>query len=344
MPVSVIVGGQYGSEGKGKISSYLSVKDDVDLAVRCGGPNAGHTVEYNGHHFVTRQVPCGFTNPRTKLFLAAGSVVDPLLLREEVDSFGLHDRVFVDRNAAILDDRARRIESELHLRKRLASTLSGTGGTTSLKVLRSPDLKLAGQCDLLPREWIVDVADVLNERERVGDSIIIEGTQGFGLSLHHGDAYPYRTSRDTTASGFLSEVGLSPRVVTDIIMVVRTFPIRVGGNSGPLFGETDWGEIQRESGYPHKLEEITSVTRTVRRVARIDEELIRRASVVNRPTAIAIHGLDYISFSEYGKTSFPELLPETSRFVEWVERVCGAPATFLFTGPGGKMLIDRRSI
>src|SRR5207244_2042197 len=91
-----------------------------------------------------------------------------------------------------------------------------------------------------------------------GDEVIIEGTQGFALSLLHGRDYPFVTSRDTTAAGFAMEVGLSPRLVSKIVMVIRTFPIRVGGTSGPFANETSWDEIRVASRAPEIIPEFTS--------------------------------------------------------------------------------------
>ena len=117
--------------------------------------------------------------------------------------------------------------------------------------------------------------------------IIIEGTQGYGLSLLHSPLYPFSTSRDTTAAGFLSEVGLSPFDVDDIYLVLRTFPIRVEGNSGPLKNEISWEELGQKI-------ESTSVTKGTRRVAKIDYKLIKEAILVNRPTRIILNHLDYV--------------------------------------------------
>src|SRR5207245_164153 len=115
------------------------------------------------------------------------------------------------------------------------------------------------------------VSAAVNSALDEGKSVLIEGTQGFGLSLYHSGYYPYCTSRDTTAAGFLSEVGVSPRRVTEIVVVFRTFPIRVAGKqAGPLNEEITWEQGQKERGYPDSLEERTSVTNKDGRVARLE--------------------------------------------------------------------------
>ena len=86
--------------------------------------------------------------------------------------------------------------------------------------------------------------------------VVIEGTQGFGLSVLHGGYYPKATSRDTTAAGFLAEAGLSPLDVDDVTLVVRAHPIRVAGEFGTVRQAgrtTTWPEIARAAGLPDGL-------------------------------------------------------------------------------------------
>lgn len=341
MSVLVVVGGQFGSEGKGKLTSYLALHDDAAVVVRCGGPNAGHTVDHGGERHVVRQVPAGYVNPRSRLLLAAGAVIDVDQLQQEVAVHGVKSRLGIDPNAAVLRHSDQELEATLQLRKRIASTLSGTGVATSRKVLRDETLELAGKVRALS-SWITDVAAEVNQAHDDHELVLVEGTQGFGLSLHHGDTYPYRTSRDTTAAGFLSEVGLSPFTVTDVVLVVRTFPIRVGGNSGPLFNEISWQEIQVRSGYPTQVQEYTSVSKTLRRIGLFDMAVVKRAVRINRPTHLAVHGLDYLSHKDYGITNFDDLSEISKAFVRRLEDTVGVSATFLFTGPPNECLIDRR--
>lgn len=105
---------------------------------------------------------------------------------------------------------------------------------------------------------------------------MLEGTQGTGLSLYHGP-YPYVTSRDTTVAGCLADAGISPSRVRKVIMVCRTYPIRVespsGKTSGPMSREIDWKEVSRRSGVPEselREAEVTSTTKRKRRVSEFD--------------------------------------------------------------------------
>lgn len=182
--------------------------------------------------------------------------------------------------------------------------------------------------------YLTDVSGEVNNALDYEKKVLIEGTQGFGLSLYHSDHFPKTTSRDTTAAGFLSEVGVSPRLVTEIVVVFRTFPIRVAGTqAGPMKEEIDWQQLQKESGYPTPIEERTSVTHKLRRVARFDWELARRAVEINRPTRLAVNGLDYLDHDNYGIRSDKQLSPKAKEFLgNLAQRVAVVPQ-YLGVGP-----------
>jgi adenylosuccinate synthase len=343
MPVTVVVGGQYGSEGKGKMVSHLAQTSQGAISVvRSGGSNAGHTAQGGGKTYRLRQLPSGVVADHCSLYMGAGMLIDlPVLLRE-IEETGVEPwRLRIDRNAALIESADSAYEAQAGLRNRIGSTLSGTGSATARKVLREAGLPLASEIEQLA-PYITNVSRELNRAIDRGEHVIVEGSQGFGLSLHHADSYPYVTSRDTTASAFLSEVGLSPRLVSDIVMVVRSYPIRVAGASGPLYREITWEDIARRAGYPSVPAEYTTVTGMLRRVGEFDWDLVERAVEINRPTALAVHGLDYLDYSDFGATEWSELGTRTKRFVQELESRLYVPVHFLFTGPDGHHLIDLR--
>lgn len=345
MPLTIIVGGQYGSEGKGKLASYLACTATGGVAsVRSGGSNAGHTAQRRGRAFQLRQLPCGAVSDDSRLYLAAGMVIDLPVLQREIAELEIHPaRLMIDRNAVVMSPDDARREGAEALRERVGSTLSGTGAATARKVMRDPAVQLARDVPELDRlARIGNVSDELNRAFDRGEHVVIEGTQGFGLSLHHTDHFPYATSKDTTAAAFLSDSGLSPLLVTDVIVVLRTFPIRVAGNSGPMKDEINWNEVTRTSGYRTTLAEYTTVTRKLRRVARFDWELAERAVRANRPTALALHGADYLDHSDYGKSVWSELSLTSRRFVHRLEAKLGVEVAYVFTGPEEHQIVDRK--
>jgi len=176
------------------------------------------------------------------------------------------------------------------------------------------------------------VAPLLHSCLDRGDDVIVEGTQGFGLSILHGPYYPFLTARDTTAAGFAMEVGLSPRWVDSIIMVIRTFPIRVGGNSGPIGEEITWKDVQRISGAPQLMQEYTSVTKRMRRVAHFDIEMVKMACKYNRPTSLAIMGLDRLDYNNYGVKDISDLTEEAMSFIHFLENETNVSVALVGTG------------
>ena len=194
------------------------------------------------------------------------------------------------------------------------------------------------------------LAWVLDEAFREGQKVFLEGTQGAGLSLHHG-RYPHVTSRDTTVSGCLSEAGIPPRRVRKMVMVCRTFPIRVKSpskkkSSGYMAQPLTWIDVGERSGYDlRKLKraEHTSTTNKLRRVGEFERDLFRRAVCLNGPTDIALTFADYIDRSNTEARRFGQLTADTVRFIEELECVANAPVSLISTRFNYRSIIDRRS-
>ena len=322
MPVSVIVGGQYGSEGKGKVALEIARKDpSVRLAVRPGGTNSGHTgFTLDGRRVVLRQLPAAAIHDNLDVVIPAGSYVDPNLLINEMGVIGLDpSRLRIDPRAHLISGDHVGWEDQAGLSGTIGSTGSGTGAAVLSRMARfAPGLPLgqpASECSLL-RPYLADTVTIMRSALSQGARIIVEGTQGFGLSPFHGDSWPKATSRDTTAAAFLSESGLAPNDADDVVLVLRCWPIRVAGDSGPLVGETSWDEVARHSNGPWVAGELTSVTRKLRRVGKFDPEVVRRAIAINQPSRIVLNHMDQIDFAIHGAS---QLTARAREFVNQVE-------------------------
>jgi adenylosuccinate synthase len=351
----VVVGGQFGSEGKGKVSAFITKRENIDICVRCGGPNSGHSfVDEHGRTIILRQLPTGYVRSKTRLLIPAGALIDINVLRDEIEALRLPpERIGIDPNCFVIEARDRDAERALKLQERLSSTQCGVGAAVSRRVLRGSDAKLAKDvADQHP--WMPSlvvkggVGAELNTALDQGKKVLVEGTQGFGLSLYHSAHYPHCTSRDTTAAAFLSEVGVSPLRVSEIVVVFRTFPIRVAGlQAGPLSGEIDWETVRRESGYAHDVTETTSVTNKVRRVARFDWTIAQAAVQANRPTRLAVNGLDYLDCRNFEASRYDELSERARSFVETVRQRTDVSNIYLGVGPSLEQVIpwdfDRRA-
>lgn len=330
MPVSVVVGGQFGSEGKGKVALELARSSGATAAIRVGGPNSGHTaLDESGTRHVFRHLPTAALLPRTDCVIAAGAYIDPHVLLDEISLADLAaSRVIVDPWAVVIEHRHRQIEQASGLRERIGSTLSGTGAAVAARVQRHTELRFAKDEPLL-KAFVEPVTPWLRAQLRRGARIIIEGTQGFGLSLLHSAQYPHVTSRDTTAAAFVAEAGLSPLDVDEVVLVIRAFPIRVAGASGPLPHETSWDILTRESGSPLSLMERTSVTQRVRRIGRFEPGIVLSAMEINNPTKICLNHADYFD----ANCSNADLTDKAFKEVCKIEKLIGQEIDFVGTGP-----------
>lgn len=331
--LTIVVDGFFGDTGKGKIISYLAVKDDIDIGVRAGvGPNAGHTVVYRNRTYKLRQIPSAFINKECKLLIGAGVLVNPKIFLEEVELTGVKGRVFMDYQTGIIEEK--HIEEDRkssYLKKKIGTTGSGCGPAMKDRVSRI--LKLAKDIDYL-KEYLTDVAYEVNEAIDKDKKIILEGTQGTFLSLYHG-TYPYVTSKDVTAASICADVGVGPKKVDEIIMVFKAYVTRVGG--GPLENEYTEEEAKKLGVY-----EIATVTGRVRRAAPFNFNYARRAIMLNSPTQIAVTKVDVLFKEDYGKTEYDKLSKDAKKFVEKIEDELGLPITLIGTGPDTYHLIDRR--
>ena len=337
MPVSVVVGGQYGSEGKGKVTHWLAREQRARYAVRVGGPNSGHTVVEKGRRTVLRTLPTPILLDGVIGVVPAGAYLDVDVLLREVEETGLaKDRLLIHPWAVVIDDSMREEERQAGLVEGIGSTGQGVGAAVAQRAMRRRSVTFAGGTTSLRRFVRPDLDRILADALDRGERVIVEGTQGFGLSLLHGGHYPYATSRDTTAAGALSEAGLSPRDVDCVALTLRAFPIRVGGDSGPLPLETTWETIKRECGAGIDLTELTTVTGRPRLVARFHEEVVLRAIRANRPDLVFLNHADYFDYAIHEE---PDLTPGVARRVSGIESRLGLKIDHVGSGPG--RVIDR---
>ena len=309
MPVSLVVGGQYGSEGKGKVALCLARESrrrrTPTTVLRVGGSNSGHTgYDVDGRRWTLRQLPAAAIDRDVDVVFPDGAYIDPEILEQEIEALGFpRDRISISPRARIILREHADWEARSGLIGSIGSTGSGTGAAVLASVARastSIDLPHRVAEDHAPlatdgfARMVRDPMPGLDHKLAHGERVIVEGSQGFGLSLAESGHWPQVTARTTTASGALAEAGLAPTHVDDIVLVLRSFPIRVAGASGPLARETTWDTVAQESGQDVDLREYTTVTKNLRRVGRFDAEVVLRAISYNAPTRIVLNHLDYV--------------------------------------------------
>ncbi|MBK1666083.1 adenylosuccinate synthetase [Rhodospirillum rubrum] len=329
---TVVAGGQWGDEAKGKISAYLSLTDGIDVAARAGlGPGAGHTVVSAGTTLKLRQLPAAVIRPQTTLLLGAGVMVNPAVFLAEVADLGAGRRVGLDPRASIIDEVHRRTDREdPHLTTTIGSTGSGHGPCLADRALRRG--RLAGEvADLAP--YLADVAELLNQALDDGRKVLIEGTNGFLLSVLYG-TYPHTVGKDSTAATIAADVGLGPTRIDRVVLAFKAFPTRVGGGSFPT-------ELPRAEIEARGFLEQGTVTGRPRRVGTFDFAAAGRAARINAPTDIALTFLDRIDPDCRGRP-FDRLSRAARAFIDQVEDACRAPVTLIGTGPDTFDILDRR--
>lgn len=345
--LTVLVGGQYGSEGKGAVAAYIA--DNYNVHVRVGSPNAGHTIYWNGEKHVMQSIPCGWINPNARIVIGRGALLNMKLLMKELVHIlryypNFLDRLFIDSEAGILDEKFHEMEGGIdgEMHRRIGSTGEGVGPARVARINRDPGQfrqfkDVANEYGLENCLWY-GTPKLLADWQDDGANILIEGTQGSGLSLLH-SYWPYCTSVDTNAAGIISEVGIAPSRVTDVLMVVRSYPIRVAGNSGPMAGEITWEELADRMGQEVTPEK-TTVTKKVRRIAEWDSELFNRSCTLNEPTEIALTFADYVDPSITGYTDPVEVM-KSGKLDAFIERSgIGETGKLKYIGTGKDTMVE----
>lgn len=336
--ILVVVGAQYGSEGKGVVVS--SIADEYSVHVRVGSPNAGHSFYWNDGVHVMQTIPCGWINPDAKIIIGRGSLINMQYLMREISHIEKYypdftSRLYIDAKAGILDECFKQEEGGINgaYNARIGSTGEGVGAARIARIKRDKDLfysfeevaSLYGLHNCVTYNTPRMIADLQDK----GENILVEGTQGSALSLLHGE-WPFVTSVDTNCAGLISEVGIAPSRVTNVLLVARTFPIRVWGNSGRLNNEIDWETLSSEIG--RSVQEKTTVTKRIRRVGRWDDNIIEEAILLNNPTSLGLMFLDYIDSSVEGTREYGLLSRQVKDYINRIEEKFSLPISIVGTG------------
>jgi adenylosuccinate synthase len=333
MSCTIIVGGFFGDEGKGKIVAHIAYKDKPVIISRGGvGPNAGHTVQVGDREYGVRMVPSGFVYKQARLCIGSGVLVDPRILKQEIEMLDVKGRVFVDKRCGIItEDHIARDKGSAHLSKKIGSTGSGCGPANSDRVMR-----LSPQAKDVPElaEYLLDVPKAIDDELKQGRTVLLEGTQGFGISLYYG-TYPFVTSKDTSASQIAADNGVGPTKIDDVIVVFKAYPTRVG--EGPFITE-----MTAEKSDSMGIQEFGTVTHRKRRIGGWDGDMARYSAMINGCTQAAITGIDRVDKTCFGVTEYGKLSKKAKDFLKKAEDDIGSPISLISTGPEMTQIIDLR--
>ncbi len=315
----VVIGAQWGDEGKGKIVDYLA--EDAKYVVRyAGGPNAGHTIVVDGKQFALHQVPSGILYPEKSVFLGAGMVIDPEALFNELqmlkdNGINWEGRVFISDRAHIILPGYRQMDKDRDAQRKrpIGTTGRGIGIAYSEKAHRD-GLRLA---DL---DWDVKMAEFDGEdkayldkyKERLlemrvdltakmfefrKENILFEGAQGAMLDIDSG-TYPYVSSGASCSAGAATGCGIGPHDLDKILGVFKAYETRVGNGPMPTeFNNESEGELceyVRKTGREYGV-----TTGRARRCGYLDLVALRYACRVNSLDSLVLTHLDiYDTFDE----------------------------------------------
>ena len=273
--VDMVMDFQYGSTGKGLIAGYLAKREDYDTVVCSFATNAGHTYidEARGMHVMTQQLPTGAVSSDTvkNVLIGPGALIhhDTLLNEISCNHGRLQGkRIMIHPQAAVVEDYHAEQEIEWGMTK-IGSTAKGCGAAAIERIRRDPDFPNTAKHRFSSEplgQYVVTEQDYRDALDR-SENILVEGAQGFSLSMYHGQ-YPYTTSRDVTPWQIAADCGLPYKWASYVRVIgsCRTFPIRVNnrdGSSGPCYPdqlELDWGT------FPGVAPELTTVTKLKRRI------------------------------------------------------------------------------
>jgi adenylosuccinate synthase len=307
--LNVVIDGQWGSSGKGKLFGWIYNRAEVDVVIGDNMPNAGHTyVADNGVHYMSKALPLGswFPNVRNaaigpySAFTMVRFIVE-LQQAREARGDSLWKPVVDPMAVVVVEGDAAQERNELF---NIASTMQGGAEAVSKKVKRSSSAILARDVPELA-EFVGDTGKLVRSSLSLGGIVISETSQGFDLSLNKGHSWPHVTSRDCLVGRAFDNAGVSPRQgVGSVIGCIRTFPIRVGavsrdGNSydsGPYYEdqiETTWEALSASTG--QKLLEMTTVTGRIRRVFTFSMIQLVRFMEHVRPSHLFVNFVNYLT-------------------------------------------------
>lgn len=315
----VVIGAQWGDEGKGKIVDYLA--EDAEYVVRyAGGPNAGHTIVVDGKQFALHQVPSGILYPNKSVFLGAGMVIDPEALFNELqmlkdNGIDWEGRVFISDRAHIILPAYRQMDKDRDsARKRpIGTTGRGIGIAYSEKAhrdgLRLADLDWPEKMSEFEGENLAYLnkykARLIEMRvdltakmfEHKNKNILFEGAQGAMLDIDSG-TYPYVSSGASCSAGAATGCGIGPHDLDKILGVFKAYQTRVGNGPMPTeFNNESEGELceyVRKTGREYGV-----TTGRARRCGYLDLVALRYACITNSIDSLVLTHLDiYDTFDE----------------------------------------------
>lgn len=327
--VDVVLGMQWGDEGKGKIVDVLTPRYD-SVARFQGGPNAGHSIYFGDKSFVLHTVPSGIFRKGTVNIIGNGVVVDPVILMEEIhaiEAMGVDVKanLQIAKRANLILPTHRMLDAASEQKKgakKVGTTGKGIGPAYTDKIarnglrigdilradflqryeaLRSAHKELLG-LDELPDDsaWlaaidelrqfdIIDNEIVVNNLLRADKSVLAEGAQGSLLDVDFG-TYPFVTSSNTLCAGTCTGLGVAPAHIGEVYGIFKAYCTRVGSGPFPTELFDETGETLRRIGH-----EYGATTGRPRRCGWLDMVALKYTVMMNGATSLIMMKADVMN-------------------------------------------------
>ena len=282
--VDVVIGMQYGDEGKGKIANQMAASGEYDYVVRFnGGGNAGHTIYLNGEKIVTHLVPCGILHGVPSV-IGNGCVINTQKLFEELEylkGLGFDTSILkIAENAHII--------TQAHIDEdskdtTIGTTRTGNGPCYKDKVGRT-GIRAKDVPELAP--YLTDMYSLIHSTPK---KFLAEGAQGALLDIDFG-TYPFVTSSNTTVGGAVSGLGIPATKIDKVIGIFKAYTTRVGSGPFPTELDNEVGQKIREIG-----NEFGATTGRSRRCGWLDLPLLKYSCMINGVTELHMMKADVLS-------------------------------------------------
>ena len=342
--VVVTTDGGAGSSGKGSFNAWLAVEYPFHLAMNNWSTNAGHYWESDdGLRILNQHICSAFVNPNTELYINAGASIDIDILFSEIfkiesHGFNILDRLSIHPHANVITQADKDHEK---LVIKTGSTFKGCGSALARKTMRVPGSKLAKDYEELG-PFIKDRTLEINEMILQGANILIEGSQGIDLDINHAE-YPYITSRQTIPQQLIADAGIPIQAVSNIIINLRTNPIRINNQSavnpneqcytGNYWDakEISWADVASQAGYDsfeefeneYKYALMTSVTKKLRRVFEFPKarfKFVHHLVGGSIPDSGVLYSLNFVNFVDKNVKGAKEIYEVTTpKVVNWLQ-------------------------
>lgn len=336
--VDVILGLQYGDEGKGKFIDALSKNYDVIVRFH-GGENAGHTLVVDDKKHALHLLPSGILNLDVINIIGNGVVINLETLKKEIEMYGsaanFVGRLFISTKAHVVVNKHRESDKQNH-QATIGTTGKGIGPCYADKMLRT-GLRMENIDDDYFKPFVCDTVQLLQRLVSEGKSVLLEGAQGTMLDIDHG-TYPYVTSSNTTIGACLTGTGLNHKNIRKVFGVVKVYTTRVGEGPFPseIFGETEkalreqGNEFGTTTGRPRRIGwlNLTELDQAVK-LNGVDEIFLTKTDVFSKvmPDKFAWGDEDNVIFSNLNKQ------PLVSFVRDLIKQELGVPVTKVSYSP-----------